>query len=481
MSSSAAAPVVGLLPPSSSSSESCTAAAKLRVGILSAYDLPTREPPVAIQVSVNGAALRTGPPAQRHKDRNSFKFDSGSSSNAAADGGDSKSNNSKLTFSSPSLPDLYNATAVITVKYANSNNKNAPANGAPLTAKYPLHQLRVNETTWLILQLSSRGDVDDEGSNGAASAEDGDIDDEDDDDVPPTLRLQMTLEGPYRAEIGWAVSTLQHWFRLVDQIEGRCRRTARSVSVPSALRKLDPKYVLIPAAPLAALAVVSAPVVLGVLTIALPVALPVLVVLGLIVGGLVVAAAVVAASTEAGRAQVGHVLAPVAHTLRSTPAGQRLVYRTGPRPNPVTVARAVLPDGIWGRLVVSLAIDALGSASYLVPVAGEAVDVVWAPLQTVLIMALYDERVSSNLKYLSFVEEILPLTDIVPTATLGWLAEFAVPLVLPPSRPGGRGKQHSRAQQQNQPWLMTAAAATNQGGANGWSASSVPATPVRAN
>ena len=44
-------------------------------------------------------------------------------------------------------------------------------------------------------------------------------------------------------------------------------------------------------------------------------------------------------------------------------------------------------------------------------------------------MAMYDE-ISPNLKYLSFVEEILPLTDIVPSATLGWLFEFAYPLVV---------------------------------------------------
>jgi len=44
-------------------------------------------------------------------------------------------------------------------------------------------------------------------------------------------------------------------------------------------------------------------------------------------------------------------------------------------------------------------------------------------MQTALIMAMYDD-VSPNLKYLSFVEEILPFTDIVPSATIGWLMQF---------------------------------------------------------
>ena len=87
----------------------------------------------------------------------------------------------------------------------------------------------------------------------------------------------------------------------------------------------------------------------------------------------------------------------------------------------------ILPqESLVGKLVVSLWMDLMGSASYLLPVVGEGFDVAWAPIQTIMIMAMYD-HVAPNLKYLSFVEEILPLTDIVPSATIGWLAEFGVP------------------------------------------------------
>jgi hypothetical protein len=37
--------------------------------------------------------------------------------------------------------------------------------------------------------------------------------------------------------------------------------------------------------------------------------------------------------------------------------------------------------------------------------------------------------VAPNLKYLSMMEELLPLTDIVPSATMGWLTEFGLPTV----------------------------------------------------
>ena len=65
----------------------------------------------------------------------------------------------------------------------------------------------------------------------------------------------------------------------------------------------------------------------------------------------------------------------------------------------------------------------IGSSSYLLPVVGEGFDLAWAPAQTVLIMAMYDST-SPNLKYVSFLEEVLPFTDIVPSATIGWACEF---------------------------------------------------------
>merc|ERR1711935_289834 len=70
--------------------------------------------------------------------------------------------------------------------------------------------------------------------------------------------------------------------------------------------------------------------------------------------------------------------------------GRALVYDTGPRPTPVV---------------------------------GEAADLGWAPTQTLFLMALYDTT-SPNLKYLSFLEEALPFTDVVPSASIGWAFEF---------------------------------------------------------
>jgi hypothetical protein len=88
---------------------------------------------------------------------------------------------------------------------------------------------------------------------------------------------------------------------------------------------------------------------------------------------------------------------------------------------------------MWFRLALSIVLDGLGSASYLLPGLGEGFDLAWAPIQTVLIMALYNHNNAPSamdyLKYVSMAEELLPFTDILPTATIGWCMEYGIPLV----------------------------------------------------
>jgi hypothetical protein len=87
-------------------------------------------------------------------------------------------------------------------------------------------------------------------------------------------------------------------------------------------------------------------------------------------------------------------------------------------PTPVSIARLLLPgpERIWGRLIVSIIIDIIGVISHV------GLDWIWAPIQTILIMALYEATIPSA-KYVSFVEEILPFTDIIPTATIAWFIQ----------------------------------------------------------
>lgn len=352
----------------------------LSVCVLSAYDLPVRDPPLYVGISVgDNSPVKIGPPSQRHKDRNSFKFP-----------------REPAKLQARSLPELYQETAIVKVVYPNTAHN--------MTAEYSLNQLKLHETVWIILQLEQQGDID-------ADA------------VPPTLRLQLTLHGPYRPEIGFVVNLFENWFQTVDRMES----TASGV-----LSKLpDAKFLWIPAAPILGMTVVTAPILAGVAVVTLPVAVPVIVLLLGILGCLVASGCFVYASTKQGRSAVAGVLGPAVQTVVATKAGQTALYQTGPRPTPVSICRVVLPDGFIGKLLVSLMIDAIGSSSYLVPIVGEITDLGWAPIQMMLIMAMYEGESARQdlewLKYVSFMEEILPFTDICPTATLGWFIQCGIP------------------------------------------------------
>jgi hypothetical protein len=409
----------------------------LKALVVSAYDLPIREPPHLVQVRVessssssSSASARTGPPVQRHKDRNSFKFDTSSplvivnpSSNDSLEAW-YKDGEVVVEVHYQSLPSASSSSSAA-LSLSSSSSSSFPF---PLRATYPLHLLKINEPTWLILTL-------DELNGGAAkkppTASSPSAAATDDASsflsVQPTIRLQLTLQGPYRPEVSALLGLLGLWFGVVEQVEAVGASTLAHINVP--LPNIDPKWLLVPAVPGAALAVVAAPIVLGILTLGLPVFLPLMVLLGIFMVTVGCGAVVAWSSTPGGRRQIGGAVGPLASQLLQTPVGQQLVYSTGPRPSPVSLAKTVTPTGMHQKLLWSLAIDAIGSCSYLIPLAGESFDVTWAPLQTIFIMAMYD-TVAPNLKYVSALEEILPFTDVIPSATMGWLTEFGYPLVV---------------------------------------------------
>ncbi|KAK1947729.1 hypothetical protein P3T76_000019 [Phytophthora citrophthora] len=74
------------------------------------------------------------------------------------------------------------------------------------------------------------------------------------------------------------------------------------------------------------------------------------------------------------------------------------------------------------KLVASLAIDFLGNATFVVPGLGEMADVLWAPVSAKMVDTLYKDS-SPHAKYVAFLEELLPFTDFIPTATLAWMKE----------------------------------------------------------
>eukprot|EP00747_Dinoflagellata_sp_TGD_P191214 gnl/TRDRNA2_/TRDRNA2_54292_c0_seq1.p1 gnl/TRDRNA2_/TRDRNA2_54292_c0~~gnl/TRDRNA2_/TRDRNA2_54292_c0_seq1.p1 ORF type:complete len:335 (-),score=43.14 gnl/TRDRNA2_/TRDRNA2_54292_c0_seq1:279-1283(-) len=74
----------------------------------------------------------------------------------------------------------------------------------------------------------------------------------------------------------------------------------------------------------------------------------------------------------------------------------------------------------WQKLVLCILVDIGGDASFLLPGLGELSDVAYAPLEGFLLSKLFG---SSAISGIGFVEEALPFTDEIPTATLAWVVE----------------------------------------------------------
>ena len=360
--------------------------------------------------------VSTGPPSAKHRDHaNSFKFggpSTGSNPNIA----------NVLVLSAP-LPVLFESTVTFRLTYADSSKN--------LISKCMIHKmLRVNDTQWLILNL----DPDNYDSNNknksperervyqssasrisTASSSVG--------DQPPTLRLKLRLEGPYRPEIAASINLANSWFGAVDIISDITVGTASAIvkDIPTKIPAV--KLLLVPAVPVATIAVACLPILGGVLILGIPFFLPVLLLVFAVAASLVAVGSALYFSTREGRMKLFHVVDPAYQTFLMTKTGQRMIYDVGPRPSPQTLARAVLPTDLIGKLIVSLLIDFVGSASYLLPLVGEGFDLTWAPVSMILVGALYDD-IMPNLKYVAFIEELLPFTDWIPSATMGWVKEF---------------------------------------------------------
>lgn len=76
------------------------------------------------------------------------------------------------------------------------------------------------------------------------------------------------------------------------------------------------------------------------------------------------------------------------------------------------------------KLILGLLFDAIGMLSFTVPLIGDFSDVVWAPLGGFLMTKMYEGRVGKVAGVLTFVEEILPFTDVIPSFTLTWIYTY---------------------------------------------------------
>lgn len=75
----------------------------------------------------------------------------------------------------------------------------------------------------------------------------------------------------------------------------------------------------------------------------------------------------------------------------------------------------------YRKLILGIIFDLIGMVSFTIPFIGEFGDVVWAPVSGLLMMWMYKGTRGKVAGVLSFVEEIFPVTDIIPSFTLMWI------------------------------------------------------------
>lgn len=78
------------------------------------------------------------------------------------------------------------------------------------------------------------------------------------------------------------------------------------------------------------------------------------------------------------------------------------------------------------NLIFGLIFDGIGMLSFTIPLIGEFSDAIWAPLSGFLMMWMYKGFLGKIGGTISFLEEILPFSDFVPTFTLVWIYKYLI-------------------------------------------------------
>lgn len=81
---------------------------------------------------------------------------------------------------------------------------------------------------------------------------------------------------------------------------------------------------------------------------------------------------------------------------------------------------------MYKKLALGLLFDAIGFISYIVPGVAEFSDVIWAPIAAWLMTKLYAGTSGKVGAAITFVEEILPGFDFIPSFTLMWCYTYLI-------------------------------------------------------
>lgn len=72
----------------------------------------------------------------------------------------------------------------------------------------------------------------------------------------------------------------------------------------------------------------------------------------------------------------------------------------------------------YKKLVLSIALDAVGFIPFT--------DIVWAPLSAYLMSKMYRGKQGKVAAIISFIEEVIPFFDVIPTFTIMWFYTYII-------------------------------------------------------
>lgn len=78
------------------------------------------------------------------------------------------------------------------------------------------------------------------------------------------------------------------------------------------------------------------------------------------------------------------------------------------------------------KLMLSIAMDVIGMATFLVPALGEFADLAWAPIAAVTNFLMFRGVTGAAGGAGTFLEELLPGTDWIPSFTITWGMKYIV-------------------------------------------------------
>lgn len=76
------------------------------------------------------------------------------------------------------------------------------------------------------------------------------------------------------------------------------------------------------------------------------------------------------------------------------------------------------------NLFLGLLCDAIGMLSFAIPGIGEFSDVIWAPLSAWIMTRMYKGKIGQAAGAVTFIEELIPGTDFIPSFTIMWLYTY---------------------------------------------------------